>query len=258
MSNEIKRASISDWEVESLRVTAFPTQNAEVKPDNWWQEVVGTEPETQLVQAKRGEKRFQGAFEGGQLTLLLQPGRIDWFLVRGANTEEVASEELTSSVGKFEKVCSRFTEVVGQWLPISPPLHRIAFGGTVLLPVADRATGYKRLVPYLPSVSIDPEGSRDLLYRINRPRMSQTGLKDLQLNRLSTWAVGSLLSGEVSIIGGQATIVAPREQAFACRVELDINTAAEFSGIFVPDQSRETLNELVQLGVEIVEKGDVP
>ena len=257
MSDEIKRAAISDWEVESLRVTAFPAQNAEVKPDDWWQGVVGTAPETQLVQAKLGEKRFQGTFENGQLTLRLQPGRIDWLLSRRTNTDQAESGELISSVGKFDKACARFTELVERWLPVSPPLGRIAFGAVVLLPVGDRVTGYRRLMPYIPSVTIDPERSRDLLYRINRPRMSQTGIKELELNRLSTWTVGSFVLKAFSITGGQATFVTP-EQAFACRIELDINTAAEFSGVLVPNQSKETLNELARLGVEIVEKGDVP
>jgi hypothetical protein len=258
MSNELGRASVRDWEVESLRVTAFPTQNAEVKPDDWWQVVTGTEAETQLVQAKLGEKRFQGNFAGGQLTLRVQPGRIDWFLGRAVNAEQQAIGEMISTVGRFDETCSRFTELVERWLPISPPLHRIAFGGAILLPVADRVTGYKRLVPYLPSVKIDPVGSRDLLYRINRPRMSQTGIKDLQLNRLSTWAVGSFEFKALSISGGQTSIVTPGERTFVCKVDIDINTAAEFSGEFVPDQLRETLNELVQLGNEIIEKGDIP
>jgi hypothetical protein len=254
-SNEIERASISDWEVESLRVTAFPTQNAELKPDNWWQGTVGSEPETQFVQGKLGEKRFQGAFEGGQLTLRVQPGRIDW-LFGGANTEQAASRgELILSSGKFENVSPRFTELVQRWLPMSPPLSRIAFGAVVLLPVQNRVTGYKKLVPYLPSVKIDPEGSRELLYRINRPRMSQTGIKDLHIHRLSTWAVADVRV--VSINAGQAT-VNPVEGTFLCRVELDINTAAEFSGGFDPDRSQKTLKELIQLGIEILEKGDVP
>jgi hypothetical protein len=87
--------------------------------------------------------------------------------------------------------------------------------------------------------------------------MSQSGTKDLLLNRLSTWAVSSVQFKAFSLTGRQAMLT-PGERAFVCRVELDINTTAEFSGVFVPDQLRETLNELVQLGVEIVGKGDVP
>jgi hypothetical protein len=259
MSNEIARASLSDWEVESLRVTAFPAQNAEVKPDNWWQEVVGTGPETQLVQAKLGEKRFQGAFEGGQLTLRVQPGRIDWLLGRAPTPiNDQPMKDVSPSVGRFDATCPRFTGLVDRWLPFGPSLNRIAFGGVVLLPVPDRATGYKRLMPYLPSVKIDPEGSRDLLYRINRPRISQTGIKDLQVNRLTTWSVGTITFKAVTITGGLQPTVTSGEGAVFSKVELDISTAAEFSGGFVPDQSQKTLKELVGLGVEIIEKGDVP
>jgi len=62
----------------------------------------------------------------------------------------------------------------------------------------------------------------------------------------------------LSITGGQPTMVTPGEQANVCRLEFDINTAAEFPGELVGDQLRETLNELVQFGVEIIEKGDIP
>jgi len=229
-----------------------------VKPDNWWQDVVDSEPETQLIQAKRGEKRFQGAFEGGQLTLQVRPGRIDWLLGPAVSNDEQPTGEFIPSVGRFDAMCHRFKELVDRWLPSSPSLNRIAFGGVILLPVPDRATGYKRLVPYLPSVKIDPIGTRDLLYRINRPRISRTGIKDLRVNRLATWSVGTVAFESFTVTGGQLPIVTRGKEAFVCRVELDINTAAEFSGQFVPHQSKGTLVELVELGVEIIEKGDVP
>jgi hypothetical protein len=257
MSTEFTRMSVNDWEVESLRATAFHAQNEDLDPGVWWKGATETEPETQLIQAKGAEKRLLGAFSGGQLTLLLRPGRIDWLLGRSSNADEQMSAELISSVGRFVEIVSRFTEVVNRWLPMSPPLSRIAFGAVLLLPVPDRVTGYRKLAPYLPAVTIDPEGSRDLLYRINRPRTSQIGTKDLQLNRLSTWAVGSFEFKAFSVSGGQA-IVTPGERAFACRVELDMNTAAEYRGQFVPEQLPATLKELVDLGVEITEKGDVP
>jgi hypothetical protein len=240
-------------------VTAFPAQNAEVKPDHWWQEVVRTEPETQLVQAKLGEKRSQGAFEGGQLTLRLQPGRIDWLLGPPASKlQQVTEEETLSLVGRFDAKFPRFRELMDRWLPLSPPLNRIAFGGVVLLPVPDRQSGYKRLQTYLPCVTIDPEGSRDLLYRINRPRMSGTGIKDLAINRLTTWSVSTITFKAFTITGGQPSTVTSGSGAFFCRIDLDINTAAEFSGGFVPDQLEKALNELVGFGIEIIEKGDVP
>lgn len=258
MSSEHQRASVHDWDVEFLRVTAFPSQTAEFKYDDWWQKVVGIEPDTHLVQAKLMETRFQGAFEGGQLTLRLQPGRIDWLLGPPPRSEERTMEELIPSVGRFDEACPRFKELVDRWLPLSPPLSRIAFGGVVLLPVADRLTGYKRLVPYLPSVKVDAEGTRDLQYRINRRRISQTGMKDLQVNRLSTWSVGTITFKAVSITGGQPPMVLPGEQVFVCRLELDVNTAAEFSSVFVQEQLPESFNELVHLATEIIEKGDIP
>jgi hypothetical protein len=200
---------------------------------------------------------MQGTFEGGELTLRLQPGRIDWLLGSAASIEQQAAQ-LISSVGRFDEVRSRFSGLIERWLPMSPSLSRIAFGGVVLLPAPDRVTGYRMLAPYLPSVKLDPEGSSELLYRINRPRMSHA-IKDLRLNRLSTWAVGAFQITAFSITGtGKQATVTAGERVFACRIELDINTVAEYPGEFIPEHSQQTFNELVQLGVEIIEKGDVP
>jgi hypothetical protein len=257
MSNEFTRASVSDWEVNSLRVTAFPVPNADIEPSGWWRSTTETEPETVLVQAKLGQKQFQGNFAGGQLTLLLRPGRIDWLLGSAALDDQQGTGQLIPSVGRVDAMCSRFKELVDRWLLLSPPLRRLAFGAVISLAVSDRVMGYKKLAPYLPAVKIDPEGTRDLSYRINRPRMSQTGIKDLQINRLSTWGMAAFEVKAVSISGGQATTT-PGERAFACRVELDINTAEEYPGNLVPEQLPATFKELVDLGVEIIEKGDVP
>ena len=57
--------------------------------------------------------------------------------------------------------------------------------------------------------------------------------------------------------GGYSTLPSPGS-GYACRLELDINTDGDFEGE-LPRQALPALwDELVRLGAEIAEKGDVP
>jgi hypothetical protein len=254
--SEFKRISLHDWEVETLRASNFLASNANVNAEKWWQSVVGAEPETEVVKSKVGEKVQQGPFgDTAQLTLRLQPTRIDWLLSPTVQEQRTAG---ISSVGRFDEICPRFVELVDRWFSLSPPLSRIAFGAIVMFPVVDLVQGYRQLQEYLPVLKIDPEGSSDLLYRINRKRDSQSGIKDLKINRLISWVVASIEYRALEVFPGHTAVAAPSAQTFACRVEMDVNTGAEFSGQFSPVQSPVVFKELVQLGYEIVEKGDVP
>ena len=261
--NEVNRASLHDWEVESLRATAFLSPEGEIKPDNWWRDVVGSEPETQVFQSKLGQKHHQGTFGGGQLTLRILPSRIDWILgklqgiaVGGATTPEPDAGGIPT-IGHFDEICPRFSELITRWFHLGPSLTRLAFGVIVLLPISDRVEGYRRLAAYLPALKIDAEGSSDLLYRINRKRNSESGIENLRLNRLSTWSVASVEYKQIEITSGRAT-VASGEPAYTCRVEMDINTAPDFPGNFLPEKCPAVFEELIRIGSEILEKGDVP
>lgn len=253
---EIHRANLTQWQVESLRMTAFPSHGSLVNPEGWWRSVCAQEPETQVIRAQIGERQEQGTYQGAILTLRAQQIRVDWTFTPVAPEPESRIGFLT--IGQFEETCTRFSELMQRWIPLSPPLSRIAFGVIALLPVSGHAEGYERLASYLPAVKLDAEGSSEFLYRINRRRLSKSGIKDLQINRLSTW---SLLRAEyraVSLDSGAALQVVQGEPIFACRVELDVNTIAGFNGILIPDQSLIVFRELVDLARESVRDGDRP
>ena len=253
---EVQRADLTQWQVESLRMSAFPAHGSLVNPEGWWRSVCAQEPETQVIRAQIGERQEQGTCQGAMLTLRAQQIRVDWTFTPVAPESESRIGFLT--IGQFGETCSRFSELMQRWIPLSPPLNRIAFGVFVLLPVSGHAEGYKRLARYLPVVKLDAGGSSEFLYRINRRRLSKSGIKDLQINRLSTW---SLLRAEyraVSLDPGVTVQVAQGEPMFACRVELDVNTIAGFNGILIPEQSLVVFRELVDLAREIVSDGDRP
>ncbi len=115
----------------------------------------------------------------------------------------------------------------------------------------DPAEGNKILTELLPALKIDMD-MHDLLYRVNRRRHSRT-IEGVELNRLSTWSIASILEIRVEVQGSER--VESTVTGNVCRLELDVNTAPQptqriddLAGIF---------EELVDLGNEIAAKGDV-
>jgi hypothetical protein len=132
----------------------------------------------------------------------------------------------------------------------------LAFGAVLLSPVDTKQLGYQQLNRLLPFIELDTEGISDFLYQINRPRDTTTQIEGLQINRLSKWNVATFR--QVNFIVGQTSVrTSRRSEVFACRLELDMNTHQDFSGELLPEQLPEVFNELIALGREIKNEGDV-
>jgi len=253
-----KRASLHEWQVEQLRLTAFPSPSVKLPDVGWWENVVGRPPEARTSRPKTGELKEEGTFETGVLVLSIQPLRIDWRLAK-AQQEELIDGDLPV-IGEFPNLLESLIATMQRWLEKDcPEITRLAFGVVLLLPVENRQAGYERLSAYLHDIRLDPVGSSDFLYQINRSRSSGTGIQGLQVNRLSKWSVFSLVRSLMLLSNRaiQATQLSIPEN-YACRLELDINTAADFSEILARDKLLPIFREFVELAKEIVEKGDVP
>lgn len=255
-NSKIARAPLGGWHAESLRLTAFPSTSDSISTDGWWMTLLDEEPETRINRPKIMERVEEGTFHGANLTLRIRPFRIDWILKANLSDTEVPLGFLT--IGEFEEACTKFCQIMKHWFPLSPNLDRLAFGITVLLPVANRNAGYNQLGAYLRGVQLDPEGMSDFMYRVNRRRKSELGIKGLEINRLSTWAVARSEFHALTI-GPERTFNVPQgEPTFACRILLDINSVSEFKGNWNSEQSEKIFGELVELGLEIIRDGDCP
>jgi hypothetical protein len=248
---------VDSWHVGSTRVTAFTAEPTRAEGLSWWIDLVGYPPETVASRPRAGLHQEEGEFEGRRLSLQVQPERIDWNLapVVKITEEEPASLPLA---GPFPEVLGSLLKIATRWLPVAPPITRLAFGAVLAQPVEDRRTGYVQIAKYLHSLTLDPDGSSDFLYQINRPRPSKVGVEGLRVNRLSKWSV--LLFQRFSVTLGKTAIttVGLASGDSACRLEVDINTAPEFEGVLPVDRLSAILQELVDLGREIAEKGDIP
>ncbi len=255
------RSPLNAWQAETLRLTAFPSSSAQVPDPTWWHDVVGEDPETRTSQPRQGKLREEGPLKDGKLILAVEPIRIDWLF--GPSEKQQASLEHFSTIGSFPEVLDIFIELMRHWfdLDTSPAVQRLAFGATLLQPVENQESGYQQLSIYLRSVHLDPRNSSDFLYQINRRRDSQSKIPGLKINRLSKWSVMQLLQGQFSLpISAELghSQISTRLVNVACRLELDINTIAEFQGELYREQLSEIFQELVKFGKEIASEGDIP
>lgn len=245
---------LTGWQAETLRLTAFTSPAIDLGQQNWWAELVGETPETTVSRAKGGERHEEGRFESGKLVLRIQPARVDWMLVPLVDPEKEL--ESIPTMGTFSDSLKSFMPLMSRWLQSAPRSQRLAFGAILMQPVQDRAMGYRQINAYLP-FRLDSETSSDFFYQINRPRDSTSGIPGLRINRLGRWSV-AYFQGVRMTISPAARGVAPVEEHHACRLELDINTAADFQAEFSGEQLAAIFRELVDLGKEIAEKGDIP
>lgn len=221
--------------------------------DNLWQDLLGEPPETSESRPREHVVVQGGEHEGAWLALEARPERVDWRLAQKPNQPPA----LPPSLGPFEQAVPSFKALMLKGLKKSPRLMRLAFGAILLLPADSRHDGYRRLDDLLPGIKVDPN-STDFSYRINRRRPSDSGIKGLEINRLSTWSVAHMRSLSLHVSGDTPRIQGLQDAFHACRLELDINTAPDFGRPINKNAIGRVLSELIDLGSEIAMEGDVP
>jgi hypothetical protein len=249
-SQVYKLRPLTDWQAVSVRLTTFLINSVSIgDATKWWQTVCGDEPDTRNESPKTGTIQLDGGFRGQQIVLSIVPGRADWNLV-------VPPSQEPGSV-KLLEFLEVFVDPMAEWLEGMPGAMRLALGLVAFLPVLDRATGYRQLAPYVPSVQLDPETMQDFLFQVNRRRTSKV-VPSLLVNRLSKWAVGHFGRPRISIQypGGPLSVVPDGDQV-ATILDLDINSAPEHPGPIGSEVLPLLLKEFTSLAIELVERGDV-
>lgn len=254
----MKLPELSAWKTEMLRLTVFHQLGPQLDDHGWWETVVGTAPESKSVKPREGGFEVSGPLGTGVLTLRANPFRYDWLYSAAISLDKLPGEFPT--VGPLPEALTVFVPLMVAWFATGPQAHRLAFGTAVLQSVEDRVTGYKLLDGYLPSITMDPDNSSEFSYSINRHRKAHD-FDDIHVNRISKWSVIRLQSMMISmnmLIGQQATTDAAQGQALeALRLDLDINTDAERTQLLPTNQLPGLFRHLVDLGKEIIEKGDI-
>ena len=249
----VEAVGAEPWAIAGIRLTLF--HNTRGTGPGIWEGLTGEPPEQQSLNPRTYTCQESGSFLGGTLAVAQSPSRYDVTL---APLEPSDAEVRYEYLGNFAQTATGFLEICVPWLTHQPsPIHRVAFGVTAEIPVADREAGYQRLATYLPAVTLS-DGASDFLFQINRRRPSNS-IPGLTLNRLSHWSVRQfvqhLFAMDGAVLHGPTF---PFVQSLACRSQLDVNTAPERTAPFSADELINVIQELHSLASEILEVGDVP
>lgn len=214
---------LEEWQVEHLRMTAFPVPGQTVRNANWWADATGYPPDESTSNPKQLRAKVVGSFgPGNTLTLAMEPDRIDWLIA--PDPEMAFSAEVDFPLlGTIAGATRLIEQIAERWFTSTdlPQLARLAFGTALRHPEPDRDSAYGHLPDYLP-VRV-AAGTSDFAYQINVPRQSDV-VPDLGINRLSKWTSVTLRRLSMSLSQGTPTPLL-HNPSFALRVELDINTA---------------------------------
>jgi len=254
------RSSTVGWQADALRFTAFPLGNVEIDHGEWWRQLVGQQAEIVAAQRSTGIRQAEGPFRDGKLVLVVLPDRYEWRYHTPDISELPPKDVLT--LGEFRGALETFVVLVNDWLElgIGPSVSRLAFGAHLLKAWDDQREAFRDLGEYLPFDGEHLEGSVGFLYQINRRIKSDLGIADLEINRLAKWQAREIVRARVRMQGGPEVVIDEnvlRElqvPMHTANLEVDINNVP----MSLPDDRlHEIFEELVTLGAEIAEKGDV-
>jgi hypothetical protein len=158
-------------------------------------------------------------------------------------------------LGAFPAASDPFLQLAQRWATAGwfPSTPRIALGFVLISGTANRESGYRELAQFIDGVPNTPDAT-DFSYQVNRPRASRVGLDGLQVNRLSKWSVGGFKLLVIDAGGVQRPLQSPLQHHL--RLELDINTGGDFSGLIPRDTVQRVIDDLFAGATEIVERGN--
>ena len=238
-----------NWQVESLRVTAFPVNTSEVSAKAIWETCTDREPDETRIQRDGTETREVG-HSSGRLFLVKQTDRLHWrYQVQQEEGEDPPDYPI---IGSLESELSVIVELAKTWIVSESmiPITRLAFAAVLLYPVESAEYGYEVLQTHLPTVN--HKNIKDLNFQVNRPRESKV-VGGISINRLARWSVARF-----RFVSTNLHVISSEDEKSACRLEFDVNSSAQQTDAIAPDSLPNFVDELVSIGLELSEKGDVP
>lgn len=246
-----------DWVAESLRMTTF--HNIGDLPSDAsgpWESVMQRQPEQVSGRPVENLHVANGPYDsiGMQLQCTVRPDRSDWALQYAPPAPGVPQTGLVT-VGPFGEVLPAFQVTCSKWLSTCPNVTRLAFGAVLMAEARDLQDAYKQLDAVLPFVELHAANMSDFFYQINR-RRNLASVRNCLANRISRWSAAQVGSVEFLVEGNSQPQVSSGPDLFACRLELDVNTATRLTNVSGFGAVR-LFGELVNFGREISEKGDL-
>lgn len=247
------------WELQSVQLNLFPVDFAKAlsAEQNWVEAITGESPESNRKKLERVDKVEVKGPAGTErvIQLTIGAGKINWLEIAPPVLNPEEPIDRVPTLGAYAAVRDRFMSMMTGWLPSCPLVWRVGFGAFLARPATSHAHAYQQLQDYLPFLQLDPEGSSDLIYRINRRRDSKI-VPGLPLNRLVKWAALKIEFGASVEVPGAPPTQFGESIVWASTAELDINSSPAHSGPLDATILPALIGELVSLGTEIACRGD--
>jgi hypothetical protein len=238
------------WLAQSLRLTIFPVPGAPLDGLPTFERLTGRTPE-QIIN-KAGRYAEAGPIGAGGLQLVRQPPvRVDLVFAIMTNEDDEMPEML--ALGPFEEQLAVFLPLARALLEGAPPIQRLAFGAELTRRTNNRDESYRYINEKVQGGRLNLDGASEFTYQINRPRDSVT-IRGMPLNRLAKWSANKFARLLVDS-AGRPTL---GPETHGNRLSLDINTSGENLGELARASLVPLFDELVALGREVAERGDVP
>ena len=257
---ETPRWNVTSWEAaEHLRLTTFiRPATGFVNQPGLWREVVGSDPDQSVSQPRQNLVQETGALsdvEDAALLVNASPERVDWIL----RPNTVGPTQDPPTLGNVGNALESFHKAIQPWLERELDVTRMAFGAALTTSAPNVQAGYKHLSGF--SLILDSNRLQDaenFLYQINRPRESES-VPSFTINRLSKWLVAAFESVSITVSPSSGSAVGNvASPMYMSMLELDINTSPKPDELIPNDGIPQLFHELVSLGLEIAERGDIP
>lgn len=210
--------NLSDWRVETLRVTVFGSEPIAAMGQNWWQKVTGSDPEAAINRPQAGEYSESGSFLDGIFELKAVFNRADWTL-----NFPFAGMPGSPEPKDLIPLLRELVPAISGWASeCGVPMSRVALGVVVLKTVPSISEGNELIGSYVPFLDVSNNSAvSDLFIQLNIPFHSAV-LDAVQINSVTKWAVQGR---QVFSIGnsGMPTIL----NDVAVRSEFDLSTAVD-------------------------------
>ena len=241
------------WNIHHRRLTAFLMSPVDVSNISWWEDTFDTESTGVKITSMPLPVREEEGLVGDLILLLkVELTRVDWIL---SSSNKQGMGEFPN-LGDADQAFDAFLGVSNKWFESEqlPKIKRLAFGSRFQREVDARSNGYDELDNYLHFNDLDTKNSSDFLYQINRPRQSKI-IKERYINRISKWHVvnAKLLAMDTS--GTYQGSIA--SDIYATTLDLDLSLDADNNSELPKNKLTKLFEELITLGKEIGEEGDI-
>jgi hypothetical protein len=207
-----------NWNIESIRVTAFHRGTFNTRSLETWLETTSENVPTQVNKTAASFSGVSRSPDGFFIRADWNGNRFDVMLTP-VQPETVA---YLAPFNEARRLFDRFVDSVPH-IESLPAVDRIALGVILTASVDDEGQGINLLRPAIHGLQIDPR-ARDFLYRVNYPSESRNR-EGVNINRLATWSVGKVQTIQIQLRpNGSQIQETVNEMPTAIRLELDINT----------------------------------